>query len=826
MQAGRVSNRGPFVSSTSHYSEDQTRKATLLFSKTDQNRAGRRNASLAKKKLGSLQAATKLTHFGGRCYNVAMNDSERIESPCAAGKPNSPASGPLVRGERLCVVMPVYNERDAIGGVLRKWSAMLDELGLDYVIRPYNDGSKDDSLAVMRAAAASLPHAEVHDKPNGGHGPTILRGYLEAADGFDWVFQVDSDDEMGPEHFAELWKRRGDFDFLVGRRAGRSQALVRKTISFVSRVVVRLFFGRSRVWDVNSPYRLMRVSALAPVFCSIPETTFAPNIIITGMSARLGLRTLELPVPQHDRTTGEVSIRKWRLFRAAVRSLCQTVVYSFASSSPSPPGLNALIAAVPALVALCSIDLTSVIWYDELCMGDGVFMKALHGLDWSGVWACSYNPLYPFCLTGWVKLLGVSHFALCSFTIVVGYLANLVLLGICHRRRFFSGFRADLALILMFWGGWHFAWILSIARVDILVLLLSMLFLDALAGYEGRPTTRASAAWAFFLFLAAPYMLPMLFAAGVALLIGMRRMRRELVRRGFAAALGFGAAFVVVLAYYAARQDLFRFLGSYVYFNSITGYCPQPFVERLSRAYLYDGMALVLGLVSLVLAVWKRQLVPVAGFVFCIPLLMLMGGRYECYYAGAFYVPVLVLSVTLFARHVPRALAVLIALGAVTIVARPVVNYQGTLPERQRHAACRRFVERQADRFRPGDDVVVAADLDGCTGFYYPLVERNVHVWYRGAEMLNGRTDEEKFSEGLSYVTRSEEARTKLRACISRVQRFMPLLPERGYVLFYSAADCDALKPLYERHGKALSELATDGTFSLYSLEPRKIAGP
>lgn len=92
--------------------------------------------------------------------------------------------------------------------------------------------------------------------------------------------------------------------------------------------------------------------------------------------------------------------------------------------------------------------------------------------------------------------------------------------------------------------------------------------------------------------------------------------------------------------------------------------------------------------------------------------------------------------------------------------------------------------------------------------------------------MLNGRTDEEKFSEGLSYVTRSEEARTKLRACISRVQRFMPLLPERGYVLFYSAADCDALKPLYERHGKALSELATDGTFSLYSLEPRKIAGP
>ena len=50
----------------------------------------------------------------------------------------------------LCVVMPVYNEQDAIGGVLEKWDAMLRGLGCDYVIRPYNDGSKDASLAVMR----------------------------------------------------------------------------------------------------------------------------------------------------------------------------------------------------------------------------------------------------------------------------------------------------------------------------------------------------------------------------------------------------------------------------------------------------------------------------------------------------------------------------------------------------------------------------------------------------------------------------------------------------------------------------------------------------
>ena len=162
----------------------------------------------------------------------------------------------------LCVVMPVYNEQDAIGGVLEKWDAMLRGLGCDYVIRPYNDGSKDSSLAVMHETAKRLgPQIDVRDKPNGGHGNTILTGYREAAaDGFEWVFQVDSDDEMGPEKFADIWSKRDDCDFLVGTREGRNQSFPRRIISFVSRLCVRLFYGES-IWDVNSPYRLMRVLA-------------------------------------------------------------------------------------------------------------------------------------------------------------------------------------------------------------------------------------------------------------------------------------------------------------------------------------------------------------------------------------------------------------------------------------------------------------------------------------------------------------------------------------------------------------------------------------
>lgn len=132
---------------------------------------------------------------------------------------------------------------------------------------------------------------------------------------------------MGPEKFRELWSCRNGYDFLVGIHDGRVQAFPRKAISFLSRFSVRLFYDKS-VWDVNTPYRLMRTSAFKRFFEAIPPTTFAPNVILSGLSARYSQRRFETRVPQHDRTTGEVSLRKWKLFKAAVLSFVQTVSFS------------------------------------------------------------------------------------------------------------------------------------------------------------------------------------------------------------------------------------------------------------------------------------------------------------------------------------------------------------------------------------------------------------------------------------------------------------------------------------------------------------------
>ena len=67
----------------------------------------------------------------------------------------------------------------------------------------------------------------VHDKLNSGHGPTILQAYRENSDA-DWIFQTDSDDEIGPEQFEDLWRSRDNYDFLIGRRVRLRPASCKK----------------------------------------------------------------------------------------------------------------------------------------------------------------------------------------------------------------------------------------------------------------------------------------------------------------------------------------------------------------------------------------------------------------------------------------------------------------------------------------------------------------------------------------------------------------------------------------------------------------------
>lgn len=226
---------------------------------------------------------------------------------------------------QLAVVMPVYNEEQIVGQVIKDWTAQLSSLGIDFYIHTYNDGSRDGTEKVLDAAAASSPRVKVHHKLNSGHGPTILQGYRENTDA-EWIFQVDSDNEILPQHFGALWKNRDRYDFLIGERTDRHSPFARRIISLVALLSVRILCGTG-IKDVNAPFRLIRTARFKEYFDRIPVDTFAPNVVLSMIVCRKKIPTFRAAVPMEGRKTGSVSIKSFKLFKAAVRSWMQTVLF-------------------------------------------------------------------------------------------------------------------------------------------------------------------------------------------------------------------------------------------------------------------------------------------------------------------------------------------------------------------------------------------------------------------------------------------------------------------------------------------------------------------
>jgi dolichol-phosphate mannosyltransferase len=227
----------------------------------------------------------------------------------------------------LAVVMPVYNEAECICDVLDDWIQELSLMVINYRLIVLNDGSRDTTAETL-ARYAGNPNITVINKKNSGHGPTILQGYGIAVQDALWVFQVDSDNEIKAEQFKKLWTEREKYDAVIGVRDGRQQPFSRKIISSVSRLVVRVFYGQG-VIDVNCPFRLMRTEALKQILQQIPSNTFAPNVAISGFFALRKAGLLNQPVRHTNRQTGEVSIKKWKLLKAATKSFLQIIQIRF-----------------------------------------------------------------------------------------------------------------------------------------------------------------------------------------------------------------------------------------------------------------------------------------------------------------------------------------------------------------------------------------------------------------------------------------------------------------------------------------------------------------
>ena len=149
-----------------------------------------------------------------------------------------------------------------------------------------DDGSRDETAAVLARAQKKYPELYVVTKENSGHGQTCVAGYTLAVQKHArWILQIDSDGQCDPCYFADLWRKRLTHPVVYGYRYRRDDGLRRWLIS---RVVSCVAWAATQVWvaDANVPYRLMRSDHLAPLLPHIPKDFYLANVLLSVLQQK------------------------------------------------------------------------------------------------------------------------------------------------------------------------------------------------------------------------------------------------------------------------------------------------------------------------------------------------------------------------------------------------------------------------------------------------------------------------------------------------------------------------------------------------------------
>ena len=226
--------------------------------------------------------------------------------------------------DKIYFVLPAYNEEANIEEVIAQWHPICEKInaeGNEAHLIIANDGSKDKTFAIMQSLQSKYPLLEPLDKPNSGHGATVLYLYRYAiADKADYIFQTDSDGQTLPEEFWQMWNNRHNYDFQIGTRGGRQDGASRVFVTKTLRLVVWLMF---HVWvkDANTPFRLLKVEKLKPILDVIPQDYNLANVAVSAIAVRWNYKIGWYPITFRPRQGGVNSINMKRIFGIGKKAL-------------------------------------------------------------------------------------------------------------------------------------------------------------------------------------------------------------------------------------------------------------------------------------------------------------------------------------------------------------------------------------------------------------------------------------------------------------------------------------------------------------------------
>lgn len=259
--------------------------------------------------------------------------------------------------EKVSVIVPCYNEQEALPYFYNEFTSTMHQISYDYELILVNDGSKDQTLQVIKELAKKDSHiVYLSFSRNFGKEAAMYAGFHYASG--DYIAVMDADMQDPPSLLPKMLKilKSGEYDSVATRRADREGEpllrswFARKFYQIINRI------SDSEIVDGARDFRLMKRS-MADAVMQLGEY----NRFSKGIFGWVGFRTCWMPYENVRRIAGKT---KWDFW-----NLCKYAVDGIINFSQAPLYLSSLFGIVmTVLSAVC----LAVIIVRRVCFGDPV----------------------------------------------------------------------------------------------------------------------------------------------------------------------------------------------------------------------------------------------------------------------------------------------------------------------------------------------------------------------------------------------------------------------------------------------------------------------
>ncbi len=194
----------------------------------------------------------------------------------------------MLKGKRISVIIPAYNEAERLPRVLGRIPDFVDEVIV------VDDGSTDGTYEAVRAFAEKNSRIKaIKLEKNCGKGCAMREGMRNSSG--DVVVFMDADGQHSPEDIIKLVEPivRGEADMVIGARKGdlKARPLHRRLSNIITTKLIRLKL-RTYVYDTQSGFRAFRREFLP----EIESDRYEVETEMLFKTAKMGARIKEVPV--------------------------------------------------------------------------------------------------------------------------------------------------------------------------------------------------------------------------------------------------------------------------------------------------------------------------------------------------------------------------------------------------------------------------------------------------------------------------------------------------------------------------------------------------